>query len=152
MLCEHSEVCNLDIFLRETLPYFDACILIDNARVGVLDVPEGGWPEKILAYLRTPDPNDNKRILLDCAREAGTEWVCFMTSAERIDYRFDRIKDAIDAPSARTLAFYHVLCRDEEHYYDIGDSWNGFIGRPRMYRLTQCSGDEILDPESEPNR
>lgn len=150
LLCEYVRDSNIQLFLSETLPYFDACILIDNAQGDA--IPPNDWPEKVLTYLRTANPQDNQRILLDYARQTGAEWICFMKSTERIDYRFDRIAGAVDNPSNRSLAFYHVICRDEEHYYDIKDSWNGFLCQPRMYRLSQCQDEEIIDQQSELNR
>lgn len=152
LLCEHTENCDLAGFFHETLPYFDACIVIDHVQGEVLDVPEGGWPEKVLAYLRTVDPKSKRRILLEYAREAGAEWVCFMKSTECIDYRFDRIKHAIETSSVSSLAFYQVVCQDAEHYYDVDGSWNGFVCQPRMYQLSRCRDEEILNPESEVNR
>lgn len=152
VLCEHTGDGDLNLFLHEALPYFDACVVAENNPEESLFVPADGWPEKVCACLNIPDPDDNKAALLEYARKVGAEWVCFMTSEEGIDYRFDRIREATDTSAARPLAFYHVICRDREHYFDVEGSWNGFVCRPRMYRLAKCRDEDILDPESELNR
>lgn len=152
VLCEHTGDGDLNLFLHEALPYFDACVVAENNPEESLFVPADGWPEKVCACLRISDPAGNKATLLEYARKVGAEWVCFMTSEERIDYRFDRIREATDTSAARSLAFYHVICRDREHYFDAEGSWNGFVCRPRMYRLAECRDEDILDPESELNR
>lgn len=90
---------------------------------------------KLLLYIKSEFPVDRYLLLQKLSNIITTEWVYWMKVGEEFDSRFCNLKQYVGAKNINRVAFQYGVVNNENQYYVLKGSDNGFFSEERMWRM-----------------